>query len=63
MIAGEGYGEDGGEAKRGAVRAKKRFETTELLQTGLNNVEIILLPGNPSSGVLKRGRLTRRISC
>lgn len=40
--------------KGGAVRVKKRFETSELLQTGFKNVEIILLPGNPSSGVLKR---------
>jgi len=37
----------------GAVRVKKRFETSELLDTGFKNVEIILLPGNPSSGVLK----------
>jgi len=54
LAAGEGYGKEGGEAKRGAVRAKKKFETSELLQTGFNNVEIILLPGNPSSRVLKR---------
>jgi len=37
----------------GAVRVKKRFETSELLAPGFKNVEIILLPGNPSSGVLK----------
>jgi len=38
----------------GAVCVKKKFDTSELLQTGFKNVEIILLPGNSSSGVLKR---------
>lgn len=35
------------------VRVKKRFETNELLEAGMNNVEIIVLPGNPGSGILK----------
>ena len=38
----------------GEVCVKKRFEKSELLQTRFKNVEKILLPGNPSSGVLKR---------
>ena len=35
------------------VRVKKRFETNELLTQGPNNVDIIVLPGNPGSGILK----------
>lgn len=35
------------------VRVKKRFETNELLEAGMSNVEIIVLPGNPGSGILK----------
>ncbi len=35
------------------VRVKKRFETNELLNQGSKNVEIIVLPGNPGSGILK----------
>eukprot|EP00557_Chaetoceros_sp_GSL56_P011825 CAMPEP_0176486564 /NCGR_PEP_ID=MMETSP0200_2-20121128/5635_1 /TAXON_ID=947934 /ORGANISM="Chaetoceros sp., Strain GSL56" /LENGTH=682 /DNA_ID=CAMNT_0017883273 /DNA_START=250 /DNA_END=2295 /DNA_ORIENTATION=+ len=35
------------------VRVKKRFETNHLLEPGLDNVEIIVLPGNPGSGILK----------
>jgi hypothetical protein len=35
------------------VRVKKRFETNELLDSSLNDVEIIVLPGNPGSGILK----------
>lgn len=35
------------------VRVKKRFETNELLEPGMTNVEIIVLPGNPGSGILK----------
>jgi len=40
--------------REGAVCVKKKSETSELLQTGFKNVKIILLPGNLSSGVLKR---------
>jgi len=35
------------------VRVKKRFETNELYKPGYGNVEIIVLPGNPGSGILK----------
>ena len=35
------------------VRVKKKFETSELLAPGLKNVDIIVLPGNPVSGVIK----------
>lgn len=35
------------------VLVKKKFETSELLRPGVKNVEIIVLPGNPVSGVLK----------
>ena len=41
------------EADSPPVRVKKRFETNELLQQGSKNVEIIVLPGNPGSGILK----------
>eukprot|EP00554_Chaetoceros_debilis_P006243 CAMPEP_0194080798 /NCGR_PEP_ID=MMETSP0149-20130528/6731_1 /TAXON_ID=122233 /ORGANISM="Chaetoceros debilis, Strain MM31A-1" /LENGTH=651 /DNA_ID=CAMNT_0038762591 /DNA_START=103 /DNA_END=2058 /DNA_ORIENTATION=- len=39
----------------GPVRVKKRFETNEILEPGVvsNTVEIIVLPGNPGSGILK----------
>lgn len=36
------------------VRVKKRFETNDLLKQGLKNVEIMVLPGNPGSGILKK---------
>ena len=36
------------------VRVKKRFETNEVLKQGLKNVEIMVLPGNPGSGILKK---------
>mmetsp|Transcript_10223 Transcript_10223/g.12911 ORF Transcript_10223/g.12911 Transcript_10223/m.12911 type:complete len:333 (-) Transcript_10223:114-1112(-) len=39
--------------KPSPVRVKKRFETNELLTRGTKNVEIIVLPGNPGSGILK----------
>ncbi len=39
--------------KPSPVRVKKRFETNELLKRGTKNVEIIVLPGNPGSGILK----------
>ena len=32
---------------------KKRFETNLLLDPGRDDVEIIVLPGNPASGILK----------
>lgn len=35
------------------VRVKKRFETNLLLDPGRDDVEIIVLPGNPASGILK----------
>ncbi len=35
------------------VRVKKRFETNQLLDPGRDNVEILVLPGNPGSGLLK----------
>lgn len=35
------------------VRVKKRFETNHLLEPGLDHIEIIVLPGNPASGILK----------
>lgn len=35
------------------IRVKKRFETNELLEPGLGNVEIIVLPGQPGSGVIR----------
>jgi len=35
------------------VRVKKRFETHELLDPGFSEVRIIVLPGNPGSGILK----------
>lgn len=35
------------------VRVKKRFETNELLATGMSNIDIIVLPGQPGSGLLK----------
>ena len=35
------------------VRVKKRFETNEYYKQGTKNVEIIVLPGNPGSGILK----------
>jgi hypothetical protein len=39
--------------KSAPVRVKKRFETNEILLRGTKNVEIIVLPGNPGSGILK----------
>ena len=35
------------------VRVKKRFETHGLLDPGFSEVDIIVLPGNPGSGILK----------
>jgi hypothetical protein len=35
------------------VRVKKRLETHELLDPGCSEVDIIVLPGNPGSGILK----------
>ncbi len=37
----------------GPVRVKKRFDTHELLEPGTDTIEIIVLPGNPGSGILK----------
>ena len=37
--------------RRVVVCVKKKFETSELLQTGFKNVEIMLLPGNLCSGI------------
>ena len=41
------------EQKPSPVRVKKRFETHELLKRGSKCIEIIVLPGNPGSGILK----------
>lgn len=38
---------------RGPLRVKKRFDTSHFLRPGHNNVEVIVLPGNPGSGILK----------
>jgi len=35
------------------VRVKKKFETRTLLIPGQSNVEVLVLPGNPTSGILK----------
>ena len=35
------------------VRVKKRFETNQLLDPGRDDIEILVLPGNPGSGLLK----------
>lgn len=43
----------GSDKEASPVRVKKRFETNELLNQGSKNVEIIVLPGNPGSGILK----------
>lgn len=41
------------EKKPSPVRVKKRFETSEFLKRGSKCVEIIVLPGQPGSGILK----------
>jgi hypothetical protein len=43
----------GSDKEASPVRVKKRFDTNELLKQGSKNVEIIVLPGNPGSGILK----------
>lgn len=40
-------------AVRGPLRVKKRFDTSQYIRPGHQNVEVIVLPGNPGSGILK----------